>query len=155
MIYPPEPFYVLDDITPRNDISLGRYNINMGIKTDFAMKFLDTELTDFAYNKLEELRNITLKSVGLINSKDHRYVFVKNKQDKTSWLLGYCHVEGNACDLGIEGGELDSIINKNYTCNLIEYSSHNVDSMQQSFALLSIWLIWANYACTNCIKLTE
>ena len=65
--------------------------------------------------------------------------------------MRWCVVPGDACDLGIEGTELDSLMREGFDSlikykQLIEYQPHNVDNTKQAYALLSLWLNWVDSA---------
>ncbi len=146
MIYPKEPFYVVSGFSPIADRLLSRYSFSIGLKTDFAMKCLDKEMTDSAYDKLDNRRNEILKLIDLDFGPLGPYQFFENEKGKTTCLLRWCQVPGNACDLGIDGREVDSIMNKKFINDMIIYGPHNVDCMGQAYGLLSIWLTWADFA---------
>jgi hypothetical protein len=151
MIYPDEPFYVINGFSPRDDIITSAYNFSVGLKPEIALKAYKKELTEFAFNRLEEMRQGILKSCGMKYSNAYPYKFIENDKRNPTWLLRWCQVEGDACDLGIDGFELDNIKNSlekedlSYL-KIIEYLPHNIDNKYQAYSLLSIWLNWADYA---------
>jgi hypothetical protein len=149
MIYPDKPFYVVSGFSPRTDINLSAFNFCIGLNFDFALKSYDKELTESAYNRLNETRNEILKSIKLDfgSPNAYPYRFLENDKGNLTYLLSGCNVSGDACDLGIEWMELDSIKKRDpYHSKIIIYGPHNVDSPKQAYGLLSIWLNWADFA---------
>tara|TARA_Y100000310_G_scaffold27990_1_gene26611 strand:+ start:4894 stop:5367 length:474 start_codon:yes stop_codon:yes gene_type:complete len=155
MIYPDEHFYVVDSFGRGSD-QMSSWGFSIGLDSEFAKRFYEREITD------EEFENINLHGKNLVknifNSKeisfiDTPYHFLRNDDEKSTFLLQWCSVIGNACDLGIDGRDLGKIKKwDEYTMGgLIEYGPHNVDSLQQASALFTIWNEWVKiaYALTH------
>ncbi len=60
-------------------------------------------------------------------------------------MLGFVQVTGNACDIGVAGISCEDIIRMDDD-RFVEYHPHNVDSVQQAYMLLSLWLEWYSMA---------
>ncbi len=149
MVYPSEPFYVISGFFPRTDIATSAFNFAIGLKSDFAWRMYHKEMTDSAYERLNKTRNEILKSIDLDFSSPtaYPYKFLDNEKGNPTCLLRWCQVYGDACDLGIEGTELNLITDRRLSKNeMVVYNPHNVDSMKQAYGLLSLWLNWADFA---------
>lgn len=68
------------------------------------------------------------------------YTFVED-----SLLVQSFHVPGNACDIGIDWREIDSLKDEKSFKNLISYHPHNIDNIKQTYALFSIFSNWIDY----------
>jgi len=62
------------------------------------------------------------------------YMFVEN-----SLLVQSIHVQGDACDLRTDWGEIEYLDRENSLREQIQYSPHNVDSVYQAYALFSLF----------------
>jgi len=150
MIYPDKPFYVIDGFSCRSDLDMSAYDFSIGLNADFAMKAYCKEITELAFNKLDKIAKKMLKTIKLDSSFIYPYKFLENEKGKPTLLLQWCNVPGDACDLGIDGFKLDFIKKGKLSQNeMVIYNPHNIDSMKQAYALLSIWLNWSNFAYAN------
>jgi len=136
--------YRIEGFSP-SDTDLGAYGFSVELDKDLANRALKTEITETGYKNLQTIAEEVIKRVGLAK-KDERirepYKFVINNQGKTSLLLQFCDVPGNACDLGISGIEAGDFAQKGIIERNPVYNPHNVDHSRQAYALLSSWLIW-------------
>jgi len=153
MIYPDEPIYVISRFFPGDNVR-SAYEFSVGLKSELALKAYNKELTETGFNYLENMRKKILKRCGLNYSDACNYRFVENDNKNPTCLLHWCKVEGDACSLGIDGTELNSMQNsfkKKDLSNLklIGYYPHNIDSMRQAYSLLSIWIQWADFAYSS------
>ena len=141
-----EFFYKIVGFSPREDMCTGGYGFCVLLDKNLAKKALETELFEKGYNNLETIATSTIKGVGLAK-KDERikppYHFVRNEDGKLTWLLQFCTVPGDACDLGLEWGEINGLKGEHFYKDYIDYTPHNVDHVRQAYSLLSIWLFWA------------
>lgn len=152
-IYPNESFYVISGFLPPNSgsNSMGSgYNFSMGLNLDFALKAYNTEIPDIFFNNLNNYGKQIIKDFGE-NPEfiQHPFNFVENNNDKLTMLLRWCRVPGDACDLGIEGSDLDRFTRGDFNYGMLGYGPHNLDNRNQAYSLLSLWLQWAN--CTFAI----
>jgi hypothetical protein len=88
-----------------------------------------------------------LKDLGFDGLMRNPYRFLENDKGNFTSLLRWCSVPGDACELGIDGMEVDYVHrNKKFPEGMLQYGPHNIDNIHQAYALLSIWLRWADYA---------
>ncbi len=150
-MYGEDFLYRLEGFTPPNERGSGRYGFGIKLNLDFAKKAFGNELPEPAYEGLIKRGE---RVVGAIFPNEGKYLhepymFTKNDNGKPASLRGKDTflansfiVPGNACSLVLGWGEQELItIPKSYK-NYVEYSSHNVDSMEQSYALLSLFTTW-------------
>ena len=153
MIYPNEAFYVVGGFSYRSDLGVANsaYNFSIGLKPDFALKAYNKELPDNAFKKLNEIGITILKDLGFSSLMRQPYMFLENDKGKFTSLLRWCDVPGDACGLSLEGSQINYLKNEKLSHRMIEYNSHNIDSMLQAYSLLSLWLQWADtaFAVTN------
>ena len=133
--------YKIEGFQPSTHMMIGGYGFNVLLKKEIALILLDKD-----YKKGETISKIAESHIEFMFGENHlsrpHYHFME-RDNKISWLLQYCTVPGNACDLGIAFADLNDtkIIDG---CEYVIYSSHNVDNPRQAYALLSIWLTWFN-----------
>ena len=118
----------------------------------FALKAREIPMPQKSLKRFFEIGDDIINKFGLKKfGSVHPYNFVNG-----SWLLHYCVVPGNACDLGLDDfGRSDFLENFERVKKEselikelppISYSPHNVDTKEQAFCLQSLWLCWAEYA---------
>lgn len=149
IIYPDKSFYVINGFSYRNDLGWAgsAFNFSVGLDVDFALKAYNKELSDESFERLNSIGKQIIKDLG----EDSKYIknpygFVGNKENKLTTLLRWCCVPGDACELGIEGSDLDSLRDNRFHSKMLGYGPHNIDNMTQAYSLLSIWLTWADSA---------
>ena len=133
--------YIIEGYQPSTHMMIGGYGFSVLLKKDIALALLDKE-----YKEGESISSIAEKHIEFMFGENHlsrpHYHFME-RDGKKSWLLQYCTVPGNACDLGIAFADMNDTKTIDGDVYVI-YSSHNVDSSRQAYALLSIWLTWFN-----------
>ncbi len=140
--------YEIDTIIPSENIR--DFPVFIDLDYRFAVKARETEMPERILNNfLKSGKNIIqkfgLNQLGIVTP----YHFVKK-----SWLLHFCAVPGDACDLGLSNNSqtdfleyFDTIKEEPFPENArVSYSPHNVDTKDQAFCLLNLWLHWANNA---------
>jgi hypothetical protein len=147
MIYPDKPFYVIEGLVPATHIDFDRFGISVGLKKEFAKMAFGVEISEDGYKRAKETGERIIRAVNLIKP-DRRidlppYSFVKNEKGNLTFLLSSCDVAGDRCCLHLPYSEV-SALQRGHISNLVEYSSHNVDTLQQSHALLALWVTWAD-----------
>jgi len=131
--------YIIEGFQPSTHMMIGGYGFSVLLRKDIALKLLDKD-----YKESEMISKIAESHIEFMFGENHlsrpHYHFFE-RDGKKSWLLQYSTVPGNACDLGIAFADLNDtkIIDG---VEYVIYSSHNVDSPRQAYALLSIWLTW-------------
>lgn len=128
---------------------LHKYEFGMRITDmEVAAKMYDTLLDKTAMDTFDGVGRKLVKQIfPYAKSIETPYHFVANPEGKPTWLLWYCQVPGNATDLGIEGTQLSGILNEGLENSLtLEYGSHNTNSIEAAYGLLSLWARWADVA---------
>ncbi len=121
---------------------LGGFGFSTHLDLELARKARAETLSEKADENFqavayEIIKNSGLDSTGLEKHSPH-YFFVKD-----SFLLRFCKIPGNACELGLEWKDIDRLNDEHMSRNWLTYSPHNVDNSRQAYALLSLWLYWA------------
>ncbi len=156
MIYPNEPFYVVSSFQPSSGNNLGRFGFSVGLDPNFAKKAFEKEISEEIYKRFDKMGKSIIALSGFKGKfTQPPYKFVENQKGNLTNLLRWCDVPGDACDLGIDGSELSNLMTREFDDlikykSMIEYGPHNVDSPQQAYALLSLWLNWSNHALAIC-----
>ena len=130
-----------------SDTALGSYGFAVELDKDLATKALNTEIPEAGYVNLQTMAREMITRVGLAKKGEQirePLKFVTNNQGKTSCLLQFCDVPGNACDLGIDGITAGDFAQKGVVERNPVYNPHNVDHPRQAYALLSAWLTWSD-----------
>lgn len=137
-------FYRIQGFEPPDDDRLGGYGFNIIVSPDFCKKALNKCLPEVGYNNLQRYaKNIVDKIMPNRLPAEPLNFFPMNEKEQTlSCLLQSCSVPGNACSLGVSWAQLSGL--KKGDTDSLHYDPHNVDDKNQAFALLSIWLKWAN-----------
>ena len=154
MIYPHKPFYVVSGFTPPIEYQLGGFGFCVGIDMGLAKKALERKLPDEGFDRMQEIGKKIIVSSGLAKKDEHIYPPYKFAESKEGYnlLLRFCDVPGNACSLGLDGDWLYKFerFDKYDGELLLEYVPHNVDSIHQAYALLSLWTNWADSVFATC-----
>ncbi|MFA4953325.1 MAG: hypothetical protein WC584_03820 [Candidatus Pacearchaeota archaeon] len=152
MIYPDEHFYVVSGFQPTGRDDLSGFGFAVGLDPNFAKKAFEKEILEDVYKRFDEIGRSIIAASGFREKYIHQpYAFVENEKGNLTNLLRWCIVPGDACDLGIDGSELDRMSRDGFDNlieykQMIEYQPHNVDNTRQAYALLSLWLFWADSA---------
>ena len=149
--------YEVPPVISSEEPKMGGWGFCALLDCEFAMRARDTKIKEFTYRRLQEAGGIIISRVGLDNmGKVKPYRFMDE-----SLLLHFAQVPGNACDLGIghmfqgnfEEGDWEAhkafytqMIEAGEELGAISYDPHNVDTKDQAYALLSLWVHWANTA---------
>ena len=134
--------YMIEGFSPSAHMTAGGYGFNVLLRKDIVLALFNKD-----YKEGERISNIAESHIDILFGENQllrpHYHFMERKNGKISWLLQYCTVPGNACDLGIAFADLNDtrLIDE---VEYVIYSSHNVDGVKQAYALLSIWLTWFN-----------
>lgn len=136
-------FYNIQGFFPRGGMSGFGFGIDM--KSDIARRALSHPMSQKYYDHLQRIGKDIILNSGWEKEfiRKEPYVFAENKEGKVSSLLHYCEVPGDACDLGIDGMQLGRFMDGGDRIS-VKYGPHNVDNTRQAYALLSLWLTWAN-----------
>ena len=152
-------FYAVDGFGQGND-GLGGWGFSIRLDSGFAKKLYDSKIPKEQIERFDErgksiIRNIWREEEA--SMIDRPYSLFRDIVGEETFLLQYCQVPGNACDLGVEGMDLERLKEYfekgDYLKNLVSeipvvFTPHNVDCFQQASGLFAIWNNWyqiANY----------
>lgn len=144
--------YQIPPLIPPKKPGLGCWGFSTELNPDFARKARETKLTKEFNDRMQNNgKNIIKLFFNIENTEDiySPYNFMEN-----SFLLHYVQVPGDACDLGLSHicqedffkNDWERLKEQDLYPNYVTYSPHNVDSKEQAYCLLSLWLHWANGA---------
>jgi hypothetical protein len=136
--------YAFDGLLPSPQ--LGGYGFSFQLHASFAKQAYATPYDENLHRQLQTDAKQILIDTKLIDKKEKYWRPRFNFVDKTS-LLQWTEVPGDACDLGIDGNDVnytrrelaDSDLPFDY---FIPYNPHNVDTSAQAFALLAQMVLW-------------
>jgi hypothetical protein len=117
------------------------FNINLGGSA--AKKLYETPLPgdEFLRKFAYDILGGCFKGRSMYGAEP--IVFAKMPDGRNSCLLKACEVPGvNGCCIYAESSSISSLSRENP--HDLNYVSHNIDDKLQAYALLSIWLCWAN-----------
>jgi hypothetical protein len=135
-------FYRIEGYQPREH-GLGRAGFSAYLDREFAHVCHQTKMPRQGKKNLEAIAKSALHNLfGKDRMMRPPYQFVDD-----SLLLRYIVVPGDACELGIDGGELGEFKREEPPWDRsLAYTPHNVDTHTQAYALLSLFLTWADIA---------
>lgn len=143
-------FYKIQGFCPPDEIGrMSGFGFGVMIDKELVDFALQKRITKRQYDFMQSDAESIIRGVGLANSnesirKSCFFVSTKNKKN-LSCFMQYCTVPGNACHLGLDGMKVYSLQkDRESYSNFVEYTSHNVDTHTQAYALLSIWINWAD-----------
>src|SRR3990167_912896 len=144
--------YRIEGFVPpsRGETRMGMYGFGVKLDLDFAKQAFQNELSDKFYEVIKSRGERIVRSVFPRDKYIHEpYLFAGNENGIPSILNGNRTflansfiVPGNACSLNLDRDETSRLTEKNPYPNYVEYSPHNVDSIDQSYALLSLFMTW-------------
>jgi hypothetical protein len=142
-------FYKVQDFYfPEERGVLGSWAFTSEIDPFVASEAFSLQISEVPYTRLIEMGERIVHNSGLVPSGmpfPKPYQFMENEEGDLTCLLQYAEVSGvNSCSFGMDPNERRRILMPESRVSPIVYSSHNVDSLPQAFALLSLWLNWAN-----------
>lgn len=135
---------------PQESGRLGGYGFSIGLDPVFSRKALETEISEQGFKNLQKIGRGIVNRVGLAREDDkfilppYNFFPLAGQEPrgnhKVSCLLQSCTVPGTACTISVSWSDLSSL--RENSTNFLEYSPHNIDSLKQAYALLSIWIKW-------------
>jgi len=141
----PKSFYRIVGLEPR--LCPGGFGFSANLDREYAIKALNYKIPEKVKENFREfglrvIKEVRLKNKGFMSGDPYHFL------DDT-FLLRYCEVPGNACDLGVEGSDLGQFVKDSKETKLpitspLRYGPHNADNHQQAYALLALWTNWAN-----------
>ncbi|HLA23625.1 MAG TPA: hypothetical protein VJZ93_03785 [Candidatus Nanoarchaeia archaeon] len=157
MIFPNEPLYVVNGLGVLNG-ETGNCGFAVGLRPDIAKRFYGREVTGKEFDCINTVGKEIVTSFFKAGSyMDKPYFFIRNEKGNRTLLLQSCQTVGKACDLAIDGAELERVkkFDKFTMENLVEYSPHNVDSKMQALSLFNLWNKWVISAYATTSKITD
>jgi hypothetical protein len=135
---------------PEEGRSMGRWGFNVFLDGNFARKALQSPFSQKHYGILQSRGREVIVNCGWkpeAVSRDPFNFYDVNGDDSRnlrnpSRLLHYCQVPGNACGLSFDCSGLPNL---KEDAENIEYVCDNVDSMNQSMALIALWTTWLDF----------
>lgn len=144
-------FYLVQGFVPpeKENRRLGMWGFTVFLDREFAVKSYNFKLNDKQRGRFYSEGKRISDALGLGEGfEEHNYTFVDDRL-----LLHVASVPGNACGLGITGSDLSDFIEDikmnrkaGERMDELQYTPHNVDSIEQAYGLLSLWLNWAELA---------
>jgi hypothetical protein len=140
--------YEIPTILPLEHAGFGGYGFNVYLDSNLAVKARKEIMKPFTYNKFKEQG---VEIVQAFFGKKHKEMPYKFAEE--SWLVhAICIPYGDACDLALnESGLRDFLgsgwerrVKEDTTPFWVQYSPHNVDSINQARCLRELFLNWAN-----------
>ncbi len=131
-----------------DETRMGMWGFDINLDPSFALKARKAKMEEKLYDNLQRMAVITTTNFKLddhfgVSIKPNPYHFTEG-----SLLLQFVEVPGNACDLGIYNGKRELLdnwkMNDNKNPYSVNYIPHNVDTKDQAYCLLSLWIHWAN-----------
>lgn len=128
------------------------HGFSIHLELEVAQKLINIKLP-----KDHLLNDIGLRYIQTVFGKcydNDRLISYRSPFDfyKDSILVSHVNVPGNACSLDINSNNIKDLTPKTHLNNLvstaISWEPHNVDSRNQAFTLLSLWLLWYESAMT-------
>lgn len=141
-------FYRIEGYSPTKTGSGIRFGFSTSLDIKLAKKAYQTKITPKIEENLQKMAKLIIIDSGLAGQDEmirKPYSFVR-REDNLSTLLHFCTVPGNVCDLGLDINRISELKEDSDWKNWISYDPHNIDSLNQAYALLSVWLYWAETA---------
>jgi len=129
-------YEVQEFIPPDESRHLGGHGFGIYLDANFARQAKNFVADDVVQNRFQEFGKDWIIKRLFKKDKFIRdpYMFVEN-----SLLVQSIHVQGDACDLRTDWGEIEYLDRENSLREQIQYSPHNVDSVYQAYALFSLF----------------
>ena len=138
-------YEIQEFVTPDGSHPLGGYGFGVYLDIDFARcvrNFVPDDV-DFVQNKFQEhgkdwiIRKVFKNEGEFLRNP---YYFVED-----SLFIQSVNVPGNACDLGVDWGQIEYLSRENSLSRCLNYSPHNVDSRAQAYCLMSLFTKWVDW----------
>lgn len=117
----------------------GKDGFNVRLDKNLAKKLLDIKLSSDVYKKSKNSAIDKIIECGFSEEESNLepYDFIYN-----SLLVNAFQVPGSRCQIHLEPSINCQLENSR---NYFKYTTHNIDCIEQSSALLSIFVLWADY----------
>jgi hypothetical protein len=150
--------YEVPVIFPRENSPFGSvYNFNAMLDGNLGLLARKKEINDHTYNVFKEEGIEIVKSY--LSYMDKKYNKMPYQFAEGSWLVHAICAPGDACDLALNEMSMrdflsdgwEKLKNREKTPIWVDYTGHNVDSINQARCLRELFLYWANTA-NNCLN---
>ena len=147
MIQNPDAMFEVHGFTPPSpDITMGGYGFEVRLQLSFAQGCSELNVDATALARLERRcrDNVIERTFHKASLEFHRHPTLRFYQ--SSLLLVGVEVPGvNGCWLALESDQFHDLTHRPLSLDrrqALTYTTHNVDTQAQAFALLSCWLHW-------------
>lgn len=144
--------YKVPAIVPLRDVPHSQWGFVTQLDASFAIRARENERAERTEKRLQSQGRELIKLYGLekLGSVQNPYSFIKN-----SLLIRGVNVPGDAADLSLDDYGIEVFGSREEWKELKEmtkiqpmppfdYVPHNIDTKDQAFCALSLWLNWAN-----------
>jgi len=133
------PVYLFGDLRVIGRTGINRFNFDVGLDKNFAVKCLETSIDDFTRGRLQEMAREALLAVKY----DHHDPLTF--YDKSLLVTGF-YLGRDGRWLCAERNRVDHL--KESKDKYLDYSSHNADSTSDRNALMTLFTWWVDSANT-------
>ncbi len=121
--------YRIYELYPRG--GMGGAAFSVFLNHELANRIKQTKLSEIKSTHIVDVAKTILKNTNL-DGMEHKGLYFY----EDTFLLHWCRVDGNACEIGVEGNE----IYQDHYDRPLGYGSHNIDTPTQAYGLLALWL---------------
>lgn len=123
---------------------MGANGFCIRLEAETVNKMAKAKMTPATYTRFQEMAGTIAIGAGLSRDLyETRISFLEGTCLLTSWS-----VTGNCTCMGMDGNTKESIHGSGLSRGYVEYNPHNVDTRDQAYCLLSIFLLWIEYTDT-------
>lgn len=129
---------------PKGTDRMGSHGFCVRLSSETVNRMYKAKLKPEHYKRFQEMAGAIAIGAGLSRDLyETRVTFVDDTCLLRSWS-----VTGNCTCMGMDGNTQTTLKDGNLSRDYVDYGPHNVDSYTQSYCLLSIFLLWIEYADT-------
>lgn len=146
-----EFFYKIDGYSPSKTGFGVQFGFSTSLDIELAKKAYQTRIKEEVHDNIQKMAKLIIIDSGLAGQDEtirKPYSFIRGEDNHLTNLLHFCTVPGNSCDLGLDINGISELKKESDLKTFISYDPHNIDSINQAYALLSIWIYWAERAHT-------
>ena len=135
--------YEINGFMPPSEPGVGRCGFSAFLDKELAVRASQVKVSSEIQKGLLKFGSEAIRRVWERDFKESELCGEVYNFHEDSLLLQYCSVPGDRCILGMAPGILTTLQEGTFP-DRVEYSTHNVDNPLQAYALLTLWLRWAN-----------
>jgi hypothetical protein len=145
------PFEIVGYTPPAESVVGGGFGFEIKLSLSFAQKCLETLIDGVAQQRLERRcrENVVQRMFGL--ERTRHYPQPTARWVESSLMLASMEVPGtNGCWVALEPEQMAILRGRRTPLrrDALSFTTHNVDTHTQAFALLSCWLHWHRAAAS-------